>query len=130
MAIPRHWATFREQSADGITVDETSAARMIAARENDGSEPPEFPLPSSSAPGEWQLTADCPPAGGVFLHWRIASGDRDSGGRERWQRTNRPDPSYVPFLSTPCFPSYPSGHATSSYAAREVLERVFGRRGH
>ena len=21
-------------------------------------------------PGEWQLTPDCPPAGGVFLHWR------------------------------------------------------------
>ena len=43
---------------------------MIAARENDGSEPPEFYVPSSSNPGEWQLTADCPPAGGVFLHWR------------------------------------------------------------
>ena len=43
---------------------------MIAARENDGSEPPEFYLPPSSNPGEWQLTADCPPQGGVFLHWR------------------------------------------------------------
>ncbi len=44
------------------------------------------------------------------------------------ERTD-PDASYVPFISTPCFPSYPSGHATSSYAAREVLERIFGRRG-
>jgi hypothetical protein len=29
--------------------------------------------------------------------------------------------------AAPCFPSYPSGHATTSYAAREVLERTFGR---
>jgi hypothetical protein len=30
-------------------------------------------------------------------------------------------------IAAPCFPSYPSGHATTSYAAREVLERTFGR---
>ena len=56
--------------AAGITIGEASAARLIAAREDDGSEPPEFYLPTSSNPGEWQLTADCPPAGGVFVHWR------------------------------------------------------------
>ena len=225
--------------AGGVTVGETAAARMIAARENDGSEPPEFYLPSSSTPGEWQLTADCPPAGGVFLHWRnvkpfvlrradqfrsdpppaltssrytrdykevktvggrdsterpqdradvvrmyatvgdailwnpiarqLASARRSSlsqnartfallnmalsdaavavmetkyhynfwrpetaipaGGTDGNERTD-PDSSYVPFISTPCFPSYPSGHASTSYAAREVLERIFGRRGH
>jgi hypothetical protein len=225
--------------AAGITVGEASAARMIAAREDDGSEPPEFYLPTSSNPGEWQLTADCPPAGGLFLHWRNvrpfvlrrsdqfrsdpppaltssryardytevkAVGGRDSAERPQdranvvrmyatvgdailwnpiarqlaaarhaslsqnartfallnmalsdaavavletkyhynfWrpetaipaagadgnERTD-PDSAYVPFISAPCFPSYPSGHATSSYAAREVLERIFGRRGH
>ena len=36
----------------------------------------------------------------------------------------------MPFIPAPCFPSYPSGHASTSYAAREVLERIFGRRGH
>ena len=36
--------------AGGITVGEAAAARSIAARENDGSEPPEFYLPSSSTP--------------------------------------------------------------------------------
>jgi len=41
-----------------------------------------------------------------------------------------PDPSYEPFIVAPCFPSYPSGHASTSYAAREVLERIFGSRGH
>lgn len=225
--------------AAGIKVGEASAARLIAAREDDGSEPPEFYLPTSSNPGEWQLTADCPAAGGVFLHWRNVRpfvlrranqfrsdpppaltsaryarnykevkevGGRDSTERPQ-DRTNvvrmyaavgdailwnpiarqlaaarrssmtqnartfallnmvlsdaavavletkyhynfwrpetaipaagtdgndrtDPDSSFVPFISTPCFPSYPSGHATSSYAAREVLERIFGRRGH
>jgi hypothetical protein len=52
-----------------------------------------------------------------------------AGGSDGNNRTD-PDSSFVPFISTPCFPSYPSGHATSSYAAREVLERIFGRRGH
>jgi len=225
--------------AGGIKVGESAAARTIASRENDGSEPPEFYLPSSSKPGEWQLTADCPPEGAVFLQWRKvrpfalrradqfrsdpppaltssrytrdykevkAVGGRDSAERPQdrtdvvrmyaavgdailwnpiarqlatarhsslsenartfallnialsdagvavletkyhynfWrpetaipaadgdgnERTD-PDSSFVPFIGTPCFPSYPSGHATSSYAAREVLERTFGRRGH
>jgi hypothetical protein len=223
----------------GITTGETAAERLIAARENDGSEPPEFHLPSSSKPGEWQLTAECPPMGGVFLHWRkvkpfvlrrgdqfrldpppaltssryardynevMKVGGRDSTDRPKdrtdvvrlyarfgdailWNPIARqlatarraslsenartfallnmalhdtavavletkyhynfwrpetaipaagrdgndrtvPDASFVPFIGTPCFPSYPSGHATSSYAAREVLERIFGRRGH
>jgi hypothetical protein len=41
-----------------------------------------------------------------------------------------PDASFVPFISTPCHPSYPSGNGSTSYAAREVLERAFGRWGH
>ena len=36
-----------------------------------------------------------------------------------------PDSSYMPFILTPCFPSYPSAHGTLSGAAREVLERIF-----
>jgi hypothetical protein len=54
----------------GIAVGETAAARMIAARANDGSLPPESYVPSSSNPGQWQLTPGCPPSGGVFLHLR------------------------------------------------------------
>jgi pimeloyl-ACP methyl ester carboxylesterase len=223
----------------GIAVGDTAAAQMIVARTNDGSEPPEFYLPSSANPGEWQLTPGCPPAGGVFLHWRNvrpfalrrgdqfrsdpppalnsarytrdykevqAVGTRDSterpldranvaklyaaigdailwnpiarqlaeARRDSLSRNTRslallnialsdagvavldtkyhysvwrpetaivavgtdgnektePEASYVPFIATPCFPSYPSGHASTSYAAREVLERIFGKRGH
>ena len=44
----------------GITIGESAAARTIAARDNDGSEPPESYLPTSSNPGEWQLTSVCP----------------------------------------------------------------------
>jgi hypothetical protein len=225
--------------AGGITIGDTAAARAIAARAHDGSEPPEFYLPSSSNPGEWQLTPDCPPTGGFFLHWRNVTpfalrradqfrsapppqfirsryrrdykevqevGGRDSAERPQdranvvhlyaalgdatlwnpiasqlaaarrhsladnartfallnmalsdagvavmdtkysynyWRpetaivggaiddndRTD-PDASFVPFIPAPCFPSYPSGHASTSYAAREVLERIFGSRGH
>lgn len=223
----------------GIAIGETAAARMIAARASDGSEPPESYLPSSSNPGEWQLTPDCPATGGVFLHWRnvtpfvIRRGDQfrsdpppaltsgrytkaykevkevgSAGSTERPQdRTDvvllyaalgdavlwnpiarqiaaaqrrpisetarafallnialsdggvavletkyhynfwRPetairagdtdenertaaDFSFVPFIPAPCHPTYPSGHATTSYAAREVLERIFGNEGH
>ena len=55
---------------EGISVGEAAAAAMIALRTDDGSAPPEFYLPASSNPGEWQLTPSCPPAGGVLLQWR------------------------------------------------------------
>jgi membrane-associated phospholipid phosphatase len=37
------------------------------------------------------------------------------------------DPSWVPYLATPPFPSYVSGHATTSGAASTVLARFFRR---
>ena len=33
-------------------------------------------------------------------------------------------------MFTPCFPGYPSAHASVSYAASEVLERLYGPSGH
>jgi hypothetical protein len=53
----------------GIVVGEEAADAMIDLREQDGSAPAEFHVPTSSAPGVWQLTAGCPPQGGVFKHW-------------------------------------------------------------
>jgi hypothetical protein len=55
--------------ANGIVVGETAAKAVMATRENDGSEKSESYLPGSAQPGEWQPTAECPPTGGVFLHW-------------------------------------------------------------
>jgi hypothetical protein len=223
----------------GIAMGEAAAAAMIAARIDDGSDVPEFHSPSSSRPGEWQLTPDCPPEGGVFVHFRnvtpfgmrradqfrsdpppaltgrrytndykevkavgaIESTERSpdqanvaqfyavlsdaplwntiarqvaaaqskslsenarafallnmalsdagvavletkyhynfwrpetairEGDRDRNPATD-PDPSFAPFIVAPCFPGYPSGHATTSYAAREIIERVYGRGPH
>jgi hypothetical protein len=41
-----------------------------------------------------------------------------------------PDPGYVPFIVTPCFPSYPSAHGSASNAAAEVMRRLYGEAGH
>jgi hypothetical protein len=38
------------------------------------------------------------------------------------------DPSWLPLIVTPAFPTYPSAHASASYAAREVSERFLGTR--
>jgi hypothetical protein len=40
------------------------------------------------------------------------------------------DPGFTPFVVTPCFPSYPSNHATGSNAAAEIMRRVYGAAGH
>jgi hypothetical protein len=41
-----------------------------------------------------------------------------------------PDPSFAPFVVTPCFPSYPSNHGSAGNAAAEVLRRIYGEAGH
>jgi hypothetical protein len=41
-----------------------------------------------------------------------------------------PDAAYTPYITSPCFPSYPSAHATLSNAATEVLERIYTSRRH
>ena len=40
------------------------------------------------------------------------------------------DPDWAPFVTTPCFPSYPSNHGSAANAAAEVLRRVYGEAGH
>lgn len=227
-----------EAKEAGIAVGEAAAAAMIAARVADGSAPPQFHQPSSAEPGEWQLTAACPPAGGVLLHWGdvapfgIESGDQfrsppppalrrpeyardlnevkrvgDAASAHRsqdradvaqfynavlavgvWNDVARqlavargttlsedarafallnmaihdalvsvmetkyhyrfwrpetaipragedgnpktaPNDAFTPFVPTPCFPSYPSAHASASYAARAVVEQLYGQGG-
>jgi hypothetical protein len=54
----------------GIGVGQAAAAALIALRTGDGSTPPAFYSPTSSAPGAWRSTPSCPPAGGVLLQWR------------------------------------------------------------
>lgn len=218
----------------GIAVGEAAAAALIALRAHDGSAPPQFYLPASSNPGEWQPTPACPPAGGVFLHWRHVTpfgvrsssqfrsapppplvsgryaadyeevrtvGAADSVGRPPdradvalfynanlavpvwndvarqlaavspqsltaharafallnmaisdalvtvmetkyhytfWRpetairagdadgnRATAPNIDFAPFITSPCFPGYPSAHASASYAGRAILQSVW-----
>jgi hypothetical protein len=223
----------------GIAVGEAAAAAMIERRANDGSAPPQFHLPSSSDPGEWQLTSSCSPSGGVFVHWReltpfgikasrhfrspppptlgsdeyardynevklvggVNSGERPpdratvaqfynvvlavgvwnpsarqvaaardatlsenaralallnmaisdalaavmetkyhyrfwrpetaiaAGDRDGNQQT-QVDAGFAPYITSPCFPGYPSAHASASYAGRAVLEEIYGKGPH
>lgn len=63
-----------------------------------------------------------------YLYWRpetaIRTGDLDGNVK------TEPDPGFVPFLATPCFPGYPSNHASGSSSAAEILRRVYGAGGH
>ena len=229
-----------QAKTDGIAVGEAAATELIANRANDGSAPPQFYMPLSADPGEWQMTPPlCPAAGGIFLHWRnvtpfgILSSDQfrsdpppaltsneyakvynevklvgalNSTARppdradvaryfavasapHAWNQAARqvsaaqdtslsenarafallnmaisdglvtvmetkyqyvfwrpitaihagdtdgnpktdPDPAWTPFINTPCFPGYGSAHASASYAARAIVEKVFGREPH
>lgn len=59
-----------------------------------------------------------------YVFWRpetaIPNADRDGN---RWTEA---DPAFLPFIPTPCFPSYGSAHAAASYAARVVAESLLG----
>ena len=232
----------------GIATGQAAAAQMIAVRVGDGSSPAQFYVPTSVAPGAWQLTPSCPAAGGINFQWQnitpfgvpsvpgsqawiapfvpgpppaltsrryardynevkavgnVASDiterplDRanvarfyaastpafvfnlaarqvaaeegsslsenaralallnmaanDSSVAAFWMKYHyvlwRPetaihngdidgnpdtagDPTFVPFIPTPCFPSYPSIHGSAGNAGAEVLRRIFGAGGH
>jgi hypothetical protein len=63
-----------------------------------------------------------------YNFWRpetaIHAGDTDGNPK------TDPDPSFVPFVTTPCFPSYPSNHGSASNGAAEILRRIYGEGGH
>lgn len=40
------------------------------------------------------------------------------------------DTGFVPFITTPCFPSYPSNHASGTNGGLEMMRRLFGAAGH
>jgi hypothetical protein len=63
-----------------------------------------------------------------YRFWRPETAIR--AGNADGNPLTRGDPDFVPFVLTPCFPSYGSAHGSSSAAAREVLERMFGPRHH
>ena len=58
-----------------------------------------------------------------YLLWRPVTAIRD-GHRDDNPSTD-PDGAWTPLITTPSFPSYPSAHASASYAARCVAEWLF-----
>jgi hypothetical protein len=63
-----------------------------------------------------------------YNFWRPQAAIR--GGGLDGNRQTAADPGWLPLIATPAHPSYASGHANSSGAARAVLERAFGKGGH
>jgi PAP2 superfamily len=63
-----------------------------------------------------------------YNFWRpetaIRAGDTDGN------RKTDPDPDFLPFIVTPCFPSYPSNHGSGSNGGAEVMRRLYGEAGH
>lgn len=63
-----------------------------------------------------------------YNFWRpetaIRAGDTDGN------RKTDPDPTYLPFIVTPCFPSYPSNHGSAANGGAAVLRRLYGEAGH
>ena len=63
-----------------------------------------------------------------YLMWRpetaIRAGDLDDNDK------TTPDTGFAPYIVTPCFPSYPSNHASGSGSAAEMLRRLYGAGGH
>ena len=45
-------------------------------------------------------------------------------------RAADPNTTFEPYIATPCFPSYPSNHASGSGAGAEMVRRLYGAGGH
>jgi PAP2 superfamily len=63
-----------------------------------------------------------------YNFWRpetaIHAGNADGNPR------TKADPAFMPFVVTPCFPSYPSNHGSGANAAAAVLIRLYGEASH
>jgi hypothetical protein len=62
-----------------------------------------------------------------YDYWRPETAIRSP---DKFSKRLELDPSFVPYITTPCFPSYPSNHASGSRGAAEILKRIFGDRHH
>ena len=61
----------------------------------------------------------------LYQFWRPVTAHR-GGARVDGNHLTDSDPAWLPLVTTPAFPSYPSAHASASYAARLVAESLFG----
>jgi len=63
-----------------------------------------------------------------YNFWRPETGIRN-GATDGNEKTYG-DPGFTTFIPTPCFPSYPSNHASGTTAGLEAMRRLFGAAGH
>jgi hypothetical protein len=63
-----------------------------------------------------------------YNHWRPETGIRN-GSTDGNDKTEG-DPGFTTFIPTPCFPSYPSNHASGTNGGLEAMRRLFGAAGH
>jgi hypothetical protein len=63
-----------------------------------------------------------------YLFWRPVTAIR-LGATDGNAKTEA-DTAFTPFIVTPCFPSYPSNHASGSNGAAEMMRRIYGASGH
>jgi len=63
-----------------------------------------------------------------YKYWRPYTAIR-AGATDPNDKTDG-DAAWAAFLPTPCFPSYPSNHASGSNAAMETIRRIYGPAGH
>ena len=61
-------------------------------------------------------------------HWRPETGIRN--GATDGNAKTEGDPGFITFIATPCFPSYPSNHASGTNGGLEAMRRLFGAAGH
>jgi hypothetical protein len=64
----------------------------------------------------------------AYNYWRPVTAIRaaDTDGNSKTE----PNVNYKPYIVTPCFPSYPSNHASGTSAGTEMLRRLYGADGH
>jgi len=63
-----------------------------------------------------------------YNFWRPETAIR--AGKTDGNSKTEADPTFLPFIPTPCFPSYPSNHASGTNGGTEVLRRLYGEGGH
>ena len=64
----------------------------------------------------------------TYNFWRPETAIR-AGATDGNSKTEA-DPTFAPYITTPCFPSYPSNHASGTGGGAEVLRRMYGAGGH
>ena len=60
----------------------------------------------------------------TYVFWRPETAIH--GGNSDSNPNTVGDPNWAPFITTPCFPSYPSNHGSAGNAAAEVMKHLYG----